>query len=227
MAIALAPIRHLPKLNVSPARVRVLAFTASILLHLVLLLRYGGNIGVSTPETQTTGTTRVTMVASVAQSRPRAEARQEKKPAESGEQPTPPQEEQVEALEESLDDHQQENSSEQVASEARQSQARSAVDEGIAADAKQRYLATLLGHIEAHKHYPRAARRRGQEGVIRVSFTLLSPTELGAIHVAGGSTLLQSAAREAVTRSIPFPAAPEGVRFPLQLEFKIRFSLKD
>lgn len=226
MSIALAPIRRLPRLHTSPTRVRLLAILASVLLHLVLLLRYGGEIGVNTPATQTRGISRVTLQASVAQAPPKSQPRQQQKVATRSEQVAPPQEETAVARDEPVDKPEPEASTEQAASEARQSQAQ-AVNQGLAADAKQRYLATLLGHIEAHKYYPLAARRRGQEGVIRVSFILNSATELGAVHVSGGNTLLQSAAREAVYRAVPFPAAPEGLRFPLQLEFKIRFSLKD
>lgn len=225
MSISLAAIRRLPRLQTSPRGIRVLALTASILLHLALLLRYGGEVGENAPPALSSGISRVTIQASVAQAPPKATPRKPQTPGDMAEPAELAQ--QQAALQQETVDNNTRSSSEQLASEARQQQARSAVTEGIAADARQRYLASLLSHIEAHKFYPGAARRRGQEGVIRVSFVLHSASEIGAVHVSGGNSLLQSAALEAVHRSIPFPIPPEGMRFPLQLEFNMRYSLRE
>ena len=209
----LAPIRHTPRLRLTPPAVRWLAISVSLLLHATLFLQFGGDLGQQAPATQVVSVSMVTLQASV--ERPRTETKPMERHSDKGEQAVP-KEEEVEPPSEA-----------QAEAQAQSSEQAPALDEGLLANARQEYFARVLAHIERHKFYPTTARRRGQEGVVTVRFVLLASDRISALHVDGASTLLQEAAREAVYRAIPFPAPPEGMTFPLELEVKIRYSLKD
>ncbi len=97
--------------------------------------------------------------------------------------------------------------------------------EALRAAARRHYLARLMAHIEAHKHYPRNARRRGIEGKVSVRFQLLAGGRAGEPAVEGGHRLLRAAAREAVEAAQPLPPPPKDIALPLPVEFAIRFQL--
>jgi len=67
--------------------------------------------------------------------------------------------------------------------------------------------------VDAHKHYPRMARRLGVEGRVVLAFTLRADGRLAGVRVAesSGSELLDEAALQAVRDAAPFPPFPEGV----------------
>ncbi len=108
---------------------------------------------------------------------------------------------------------------------AEESKAVSMADEAKRAQAKRHYLAQLLAHIERHKFYPRAARRRGLEGEISVSLTLLEGGGIRDLSVTGGHRLLRQATEDAIEASLPMPQPPEGLDLPLELEFSIQYRL--
>jgi protein TonB len=91
---------------------------------------------------------------------------------------------------------------------------------------REQYLSRLLAHIEAHKFYPRAARRRRLEGVIQVSFTLDDSGHVRRVTVNGGHNVLQKAAEEAVRKAQPLPKPPKEVPCPLQVSYGMEFNLK-
>jgi len=92
--------------------------------------------------------------------------------------------------------------------------------------AKQSYLARLLAHIESHKHYPKAARRRHIEGEVNVSFKLLAEGQIDGLQVAGKRRLLQKATHSAVTASLPLPAPTQELDLPMEINFTMAFVLK-
>ena len=100
-----------------------------------------------------------------------------------------------------------------------------AVDEGLLEEIKQRYLAELMAHIEAHKWYPKAARRRGIQGEVQVSFILLPDGSIKDIEVKNGPEVLVAAAGSAVNKALPMPRPPSQVHCPLHCEFSMRFAL--
>lgn len=67
--------------------------------------------------------------------------------------------------------------------------------------------------VDAHKHYPRMARRLGVEGRVVLAFTLRDDGRLAEVHVAesSGSELLDEAALQAVRDAAPFPPFPDGI----------------
>lgn len=92
---------------------------------------------------------------------------------------------------------------------------------------KQRYFSVLLTHIEGHKYYPHAARQSGYEGVIQVSFRLMSNGNISELSANGGSVVLRRAAMNAVRRSLPLPACPDEITCPLQISYAMQFKLHD
>jgi len=91
--------------------------------------------------------------------------------------------------------------------------------------ARRHYLGTLLAHIEEHKFYPRAARRRGLQGVIQVSFVLHDDGQIGDVRVEDGPDVLRKAAEEAVRAALPLPAPPRDVVCPMRVSFGMEFKL--
>ena len=90
---------------------------------------------------------------------------------------------------------------------------------------KQRYMNTLLAHIESHKFYPRSARKRGIQGHVNVSFSLSPSGNISTINVKGGSTILQRAACNAVNASLPLPKPPESLEEALPVTYRMAFLL--
>jgi protein TonB len=94
-----------------------------------------------------------------------------------------------------------------------------------AEQARSHYLGQLLAHIEEHKFYPRAARRRGVQGVIQVSFLLHENGQVSALMLEDGHEVLRKAAEEAVQAALPLPQPPSDVACPLRVSFGMEFKL--
>ncbi len=124
----------------------------------------------------------------------------------------------------------QQQASEPLAVAAQQPAAASAVipqiDEGLIKRETERYLTEVMAHIEQHKWYPKAARRRGIEGEVNVSFTLLADGTVHQLVVENGPSLLVAAARKAVEKATPMPTPPASIHCPLECQFRMRFNLK-
>ncbi|OIO72181.1 MAG: hypothetical protein AUJ56_02035 [Zetaproteobacteria bacterium CG1_02_49_23] len=99
------------------------------------------------------------------------------------------------------------------------------LDEGRIERETERYLAEVMAHIEQHKWYPKAARRRGIEGEVHVRFTLHPDGTARQLIVENGPDLLLAAAREAVEKAMPMPAPPAIIHCPLECEFRMQFNL--
>jgi protein TonB len=84
-----------------------------------------------------------------------------------------------------------------------------------AADAQQsqHYLAALAASIDRRKYYPRASRRRGEEGRVVVSFVIRKTGELTDLKVteSSGSRRLDEAALKTLRRISPFQPIPEAL----------------
>ncbi len=92
--------------------------------------------------------------------------------------------------------------------------------------ARESYLARLLAHIDSHKFYPRAARRRGQEGDVHVVFYLMQDGGIHALEISGGSRQLREAAERAVQAALPLPQPPAAINLDEQVSFSMQFRLK-
>ena len=115
---------------------------------------------------------------------------------------------------------------EPVTTRPEMSQATAAASSAATAAARESYLARLLAHIDSHKFYPRTARRRGQEGDVRVAFYLLQDGGIRALEVSGGNRQLREAAERAVHASLPLPQPPGSIDLHEQVSFSMQFRLK-
>ena len=91
---------------------------------------------------------------------------------------------------------------------------------------KQQYLALVMQQIEQHKRYPKAARRRGIEGMVQVSFIIQSDGSVQNIQLQRGTNVLQKAVRKAIFKASPFPAPPSSLSFPIPCHFSMLFRLQ-
>ncbi|OIO71555.1 MAG: hypothetical protein AUJ57_07045 [Zetaproteobacteria bacterium CG1_02_53_45] len=100
------------------------------------------------------------------------------------------------------------------------------ISEGMIKRETERYLTEVMAHIEKHKWYPKAARRRGIEGEVYISFTLLPDGSAYQLVVQDGPSVLMAAARKAVEKAAPMPQPPASINCPLECEFRMSFNLK-
>jgi protein TonB len=88
-------------------------------------------------------------------------------------------------------------------------------------------LRALMRHLEAHRHYPVQARRKGIEGTVRLAFRIRSDGTLASVEVreSSGSRLLDRAAVRTVERASPLPrdlaAALAGQELTLPVTFRL------
>lgn len=93
---------------------------------------------------------------------------------------------------------------------------------------RQHYLAALAAKINRNKYYPRASRRRGEEGTVVVRFVIQRGGALTDIGVAqsSGYQRLDKAALKTLRRVTPFKPIPDVIkRDRWQISVPIAFSL--
>ncbi|MFA5501112.1 MAG: energy transducer TonB [Sulfurovaceae bacterium] len=96
----------------------------------------------------------------------------------------------------------------------------------VNADAeKNQFLSHLKDEIKKNKHYPPAARRRGQEGTVKVSFLITPSGSVSNIVCVGEHSILNSAAREAVYKAFPVKV-PQNVIKTAFLEVSLVLNFK-
>ena len=91
------------------------------------------------------------------------------------------------------------------------------------------WFSAIAQAIKRHKAYPRAARERGETGIVALSFTLDRDGHLVSSHVDHGSghPELDRAAVETIEHAQPFQPPPAGMlgaafNFRMPVEFSIR-----
>ncbi len=99
-------------------------------------------------------------------------------------------------------------------------------DKRLVDQIRKNYLALLMRHIEAHKHYPRVARKRKIQGQIFVSFSLLADGNIKQLQVNGKKSLLKKATRNAIQNSLPMPSQPNNLSLPMKVKFNMDYFLK-
>jgi len=210
--------------------IRTGAITASILIHGLLFVGYGGSVSAPSSEPVNTSVTRLSFLAPA----PVPDA----VPDQPQEKPEPKKvvakkekvvkrveavREVAEVEPEPVESKPEVKPMQQMASAS--SDALPQINEGIIQRETERYLSNVMAHIEQHKWYPKAARRRGIEGEVHVRFTLHPDGSARELTVENGSSVLLIAARKAVERAMPMPKPPENIHCPLPCEFRMRFSL--
>lgn len=93
------------------------------------------------------------------------------------------------------------------------------------AQARRNYLGELVAHIESYKYYPRAARRRGIQGVIQVSFRLLANGSITDLEIRSGHKLLRTATEQALQKAQPLPKPPAQISTPLSVSYGMEYLL--
>ena len=91
---------------------------------------------------------------------------------------------------------------------------------------QQLYMHDLLTHIEGYKFYPRAARRRGVEGEVIMSFTLLANGRIQDLQASGEHSVLIGAAKQAMEEAVPLPLPPSSMTLPRNIKISIIYSLR-
>jgi TonB family protein len=90
---------------------------------------------------------------------------------------------------------------------------------------RNQYLSKFLIWVEQNKRYPGYARQRRIEGDVEVRFQLSSELKITKLAVTGGHITLRRAARDTLFNSGPLPEPPKGIGFPINIRYKMRFSL--
>jgi protein TonB len=77
-------------------------------------------------------------------------------------------------------------------------------------NARQTYLANLVDRIRRQQDYPRLSRRRGEEGIVELTFTIQPDGRLTGITVerSSGSARLDDAAVKTLKRVSPVNPLP-------------------
>jgi protein TonB len=93
------------------------------------------------------------------------------------------------------------------------------------ADQLSRYFALVKGIIESKKRYPEEAKRRGEEGIVVVSFTIDesgNPVNVRLASSSGSSSIDNETLR--LIRSLKFPPPPDGK--PINLRVEVEYQLR-
>lgn len=209
---------------------RPIAIAASLALHAGLLIQAGGAIGVSEPVTQAQSITRLTfskpaplpeeVPMAAPEPQPENQPKPEPKPVARPEKAVP---EKREPEPKAVAEKPQPARS--VAATAAQTEQAPQLDDGMIENKTKAYLASVIAHIEQHKWYPKAARRRGIEGDIEVTFLLLPDGSANAVEVTSGPEVLLEAARKTMARATPLPPPPPDIHCPIRCSFRMQFAL--
>ncbi|MBV2131908.1 energy transducer TonB [Pseudomonas sp. MAP12] len=78
------------------------------------------------------------------------------------------------------------------------------------AQAQASWQSRLLAHLNRHKRYPEDARRRGQQGVVKLRFVVDGQGQVLSFELAGksGSASLDRATLQMIRRAQPLPMPP-------------------
>lgn len=81
----------------------------------------------------------------------------------------------------------------------------------ITSNSEPTWQSRLLAHLNRYKRYPDDARRRGQEGVVRLRFVVDAKGNVLSYELVGnsGSASLNRATEQMIRRAQPLPAPPE------------------
>ena len=86
-----------------------------------------------------------------------------------------------------------------------------------------RFVARLRRKINAHKSYPRIARKRGMQGSVRIKFRITSTGKLTGLSASGPRIFLNSA-KQAVKSA--FPISTRDVSLPITVSLTLNYHLK-
>lgn len=201
----------------------------SLLAHAAVMIGWGGRLGIHEAALENT---QVSQILNVELVKP-----QPKKPIEVPPEPEPmpepeekiieevkpvetPVEQPVEEPEKTVEQQPEQRVEPQAQGEQLQH------DHQLQIEQKEKYLQLLMKHIDAHKFYPSAARRRGIEGEVKVSFELTADKAACNIEADGSVSVLERAAIQAVRDASPFPEPPADVLFSTPIVISMVYALE-
>lgn len=97
---------------------------------------------------------------------------------------------------------------------------------GSGAASPARWQARLMAHLERRKRYPASARKRGEEGVAHVRFSIDDAGNVRSVRLArsSGSAELDEEVVALVRRASPVPAPPPGA--PRDITAPVQFNIR-
>ena len=90
---------------------------------------------------------------------------------------------------------------------------------------KNAFYAKIRAKIKRNKTYPRIAQRRGMQGSVKVTFTILRNGQVSNIQVSGKKVFYKSA-RAAIKKAFPISIKNIPVSLPTTVNLTLRYQLK-
>ena len=90
---------------------------------------------------------------------------------------------------------------------------------------KNRFLSQIRTRINRAKSYPRIAQRRGMQGIIKASFTILPNGKVGNISLLGPK-VFHTSAKKAIKSAFPVNVAKAPVSLPTTVTLTLRYKLR-
>ncbi|MEN4903431.1 TonB family protein [Luteimonas sp. TWI1437] len=97
--------------------------------------------------------------------------------------------------------------------------------DALAGRRDDRWEARVMARLARYRHYPSAARTRGEEGVaiVRLRMDRAGRVLSAALARSSGSTRLDAAAIETFHRAAPLPAIPADLPAPIEIAVPVEF----
>jgi len=89
---------------------------------------------------------------------------------------------------------------------------------------KNQFLSKVRQKINQHKSYPKIAKRRGMQGLVKVRFTILASGNVGHISVSGPK-VFHNSARNAVKKAFPISTRNIPISLPTSVNLSLRYQL--
>jgi len=90
---------------------------------------------------------------------------------------------------------------------------------------KNAFLAKIRGKINRNKTYPRIAQRRGMQGSVKASFTILPNGHVSNIRISGKKVFYKSA-RTAIQKAFPISTKNVPLSFPITVNLPLHYQIR-
>jgi len=90
---------------------------------------------------------------------------------------------------------------------------------------KSQFLSKIRAKINRAKSYPRIARKRGMQGVVKVRFTILKNGKVGHISVRGPK-VFHNSAKSAIKKAFPVNTKNAPLSLPTSVNLSLRYQLR-
>ena len=109
--------------------------------------------------------------------------------------------------------------------QATRASSRRATSSRVNPNKKSAFLSKIRAKINRAKSYPRIAKRRGMQGVLKVRFVILKNGRVGNISVKGPK-VFHSSAKRAVKKAFPINTKNAPLSLPASVNLSLRYQLK-